>query len=240
MNSVRKYLFLSILFLSVLLFQSCRPKGILSQKEMTDVLYDIHLAESITNNGVLEQHREWTEGLDDNYFRDLTYLSVLEKYKITEEDFFNSVAYYSKDLKTYSKIYDNVEKRFSELYEDIQNGIYDTDLTNKFKLSKEDSTRIRNYYTKYGYINDTTNFFKNSIYPDSVPTWSANYTKEWPKNKSDKHDFYVIDPKNYVILKEITADTTTVEDTLKKPDVVLTEKKQEIRKVGDGLQVVIN
>lgn len=239
MNPVRKYFFIPIIILSVLLFVSCRPKGVLSQKDMTDLLYDLHLAESMNNSGVIEQHKEWLEGLDGNYFRDLTYLSVLEKHNISEEDFFKSVAYYSKNLKTYTKIYEEIDKKFSQLYEDIQNGIYHSGISNALKFTKEDSVRIRKIYTKYGYSTDTINFFRNSIYPDSVVTWSANYTREWAKNKS-RNIFYVIDPKDYVILKEISADTTTSADSLKKTEEILPVKREEIRKVGDGIQVVVN
>lgn len=237
MNPIRKYFFFPVIVLLVLLFVSCRPKGVLSQKEMTDVLYDIHLAESITNTGVLDQHLDWRGGLENNYFRDLSYQAVLKKHNITEEDFFKSVAYYSKNLKTYTRIYENIEKRYSRLYEDIQNGLYHSGLSDTLKFAKEDSIRIRNLYTKYGYLTDTVNFFKNSFYPDSVVSWTAGFTKEW---KSVKDTFYIINPKDYVLIKEIRADTTTTADSLKKPEEIKPEKREEIRKVGDGIQVVVN
>ena len=203
---------------------------------MTDVLYDIHLTESITNTGTLDQHLDWRGGLENNYFRDLSYQAVLKKHNITEEDFFKSVAYYSKNLKTYTRIYENLEKRYGSLYEDIQNGLYHSGLSDTLKLTKEDSVRIRNLYTKYGYLTDTVNFFKNSIYPDSVVSWSTGFTKEW---KFVKDTFYIINPKDYVLIKEITADTIS-SDTIKKPEEITPDKKEIVRKISDGIQVVVN
>ena len=118
----------------------------------------------------------------------------------------------------------------------IQNGLYHSGSSDSLKLTKEDSVRIRTIYTKYGYIINTINYFKNSIYPDSVTSWSAGFTKEW---KTVKDTFYVINPKDYVF-KEIPSDTTTIADSLKKTEEIKPEKREEIRKIGDGIQVVVN
>jgi len=94
-------------------FTACRPKNVLSRSEMADVLFDLHLAESI--NEVAPAHTNWFKGMDYSDFSDMAYQSVLRKHKITEKDFFASVSYYSKNLRLYSKIYNDLDKRYQEL-----------------------------------------------------------------------------------------------------------------------------
>ncbi len=105
---MRKY----ILFTTLLLILACSPndvpKGILTEKEITPILVDIHLAEGIyAQKNLLKITRE-------NYQEDL-YLSVIKKYKIDQKVLEASLLYYGKYPDKYKPIYDEVLNRLNEL-----------------------------------------------------------------------------------------------------------------------------
>jgi hypothetical protein len=84
------------------------PNGILSDKEITPVLVELHLAESIyTQRNSLEITRE-------NYQEDL-YVTILKKYKLDQKVFETSVLYYGKHPDKYKPIYDEVLNRLHEM-----------------------------------------------------------------------------------------------------------------------------
>jgi hypothetical protein len=102
--------FLTIL-MAILAF-SCSnnkiPKGILSDKEITPILIELHLAEAIyTQRYSLEITRE-------NYQEDL-YLTILKKYKLDRTAFEASVLYYGKHPDKYKPIYDEVLNQLNEM-----------------------------------------------------------------------------------------------------------------------------
>jgi len=102
--------FLTIL-MAILAF-SCSnnktPKGILSDKEITPILIELHLAEAIyTQRYSLEITRE-------NYQEDL-YLTILKKYKLDRNAFEASVLYYGKHPDKYKPIYDEVLNQLNEM-----------------------------------------------------------------------------------------------------------------------------
>jgi hypothetical protein len=103
---------LFILFLSFLSCQSKEKKERLSPDKMTEIIIDLHMAD-----GIMSVHR---------IRRDLevepkeVYDSVLKKHGVNMEQFENSVKYYSKNMKKYTKIYNQVIKHFSQLETEIQ------------------------------------------------------------------------------------------------------------------------
>ena len=102
--------FLTIL-MAILAF-SCSnnktPKGILSDKEITPVLIELHLAEAIY------AQRYSQEITRENYQEDL-YLTILKKYKLDREAFEASVLYYGKHPDKYKPIYDEVLNHLNEM-----------------------------------------------------------------------------------------------------------------------------
>jgi hypothetical protein len=102
----------SLSILAAFLFLACShskiPKGILSEKEITPALVEIHLAEAIyiQRNGV--------QATAQNYQEDL-YLSILKKYKLNREVFEASVLYYGKHPDLYKPVYDEVLNRLNEM-----------------------------------------------------------------------------------------------------------------------------
>ena len=84
------------------------PRGILTEKEITPILVDIHLAESIFSQ------RYALAITSENYQEDL-YLSVLKKYKLDRKVFEASVLYYGKHPDKYRPVYDEVLNQLNEM-----------------------------------------------------------------------------------------------------------------------------
>jgi len=137
-------------FFLIFLFAGCdRPKSVLNQREMEDVLFDLHKLE-----GTLSVK-------DGNYIFDkkdnLYYSSILKKHHITQADFDSSVVWYTKHPKQFERMYDNIIDRMSALKTDVKKWKYNpqdslTDIPTatynvwnkppKFKLTK-DSARSK-------------------------------------------------------------------------------------------------
>lgn len=86
------------------IFISCspsRPRGILSEDKMTDILVDFHLAQ-----GMAEAQSENTDVVRYKYIQ-----AVFKKHRVTEAEFDSSMTYYSGRAEDFTHIYDNVVKR---------------------------------------------------------------------------------------------------------------------------------
>ena len=84
------------------------PKGILSDKEITPILIELHLAEAIYTQRYAEEITR------QNYQEDL-YLTILKKYKLDRNAFEASVLYYGKHPDKYKPIYDEVLNQLNEM-----------------------------------------------------------------------------------------------------------------------------
>jgi len=103
-------------FISFLLFlfllPACRkPSWVLSEKQMEDLLFDIHLADAEISNSFIDFRTEKQK-------QDL-YASVFEKHKITQEQFDTSLVWYGKNLSKFLEIYDKLNERYSIVANDI-------------------------------------------------------------------------------------------------------------------------
>jgi hypothetical protein len=135
----------------LLLVYSCKPIGVLSSKEMTDLLVDIHLAEAMTDSKSGQIPASWRKGLPLSYFKDLSYESVLKKHGVSEADFYKSVAYYSKNLRLYSLIYADVETKLRNYEASVENWDYHRDLEASIQSMIETN---KDWYQKlFGYLN---------------------------------------------------------------------------------------
>ncbi len=94
-----------VFFLLLTLFLiSCspsRPRGILSEEKMEDVLVDFHLAQ-----GMSETQNEVPELARYKYIQ-----AVFKKHRITEAEFDSSLVYYSGKAEDFTRIYENVVQR---------------------------------------------------------------------------------------------------------------------------------
>ncbi len=90
-----------ILFLLMLSLVSCeikRPRGVLSDSEMENVLYDYHIAKSMADQ------LPYTE----NYKRTLYIDAALKKHGLTQADFNTSMEWFSGNPDVLSQIYENL------------------------------------------------------------------------------------------------------------------------------------
>ena len=101
-----------ILFLLTILLIACsnRPKEVLTDKKMEDLLYDLYVAEGeVTTNYPIFG--------TDSLRKETLFNSVLAKHKVTKTELDASIDWYSDNLDKYAKINKNLSNRFEK---DIQ------------------------------------------------------------------------------------------------------------------------
>jgi len=85
---------------SLHIFLSCKDKYILSEKQMTDVLYDIEIAQGLSQAKY--------DAYSSKEQRDALLAGILDKHNITKEQLDSSLVWYSDRIDTYRKIRDSV------------------------------------------------------------------------------------------------------------------------------------
>ena len=114
MQVVYKVRYLIFLIILLFLFGSCntsvirtpKPKNLISQSVMAEVLADVHIAEAniqISNSEDDSIHQTYS-----NYYN-----AVFEKHHISRETFIQSMDYYFKNPELLQNIYDNVTEILS-------------------------------------------------------------------------------------------------------------------------------
>ena len=87
--------------LMAVFFTGCRPKGILSSREMRKVLIDLHKTDALINiTGLQYGHDE---------AQNIYYAQVLEKHGITQAQFDSSIVWYTAHPVFFDKIYPKVQ-----------------------------------------------------------------------------------------------------------------------------------
>ncbi len=87
----------------------CRPRGVLSNREMRDVLYDLHRADgAIQTIGYNYSHDHEVAGY---------YKNVLDKHGITQVQFDSSLVWYTNNPQIFNKIYPKVIERLHSDFE---------------------------------------------------------------------------------------------------------------------------
>lgn len=100
-----KYIILCLLLIiGVTACKVQRPKEILSEKKMEDLLYDYHIAKAMGDN------LPYTE----NYRKALYLDYVFEKHGTTEAVFDSSLVWYTRNTEVFSKIYESVTARLKK------------------------------------------------------------------------------------------------------------------------------
>ncbi|GHT34317.1 hypothetical protein FACS189434_10270 [Bacteroidia bacterium] len=104
----------SALFLIIALFISCSgtPKGVLSEKQMVEVITDLNLAEgTMMISGIA-----WT----DKQKKERYYNYVFEKHNITPEQFDTSFTWYARTPAKLEKIYTKVTANLNQKEADLE------------------------------------------------------------------------------------------------------------------------
>ena len=87
----------------------CRPRGVLSNREMRDVLYDLHRADgAIQVAGYNYSHDQELSGY---------YKNVLDKHGITQAEFDSSLVWFTDNPQIFNKIYPKVIERLEADFE---------------------------------------------------------------------------------------------------------------------------
>jgi len=91
-----------------------KPQNLISQETMTDILTDIYISNAArsVNNKLLKEYNIKLDSV------------IYKKYEIDSLQFVESNAYYSSNLKTYTKIISSVEERLKLLQEE-KDSIYE-------------------------------------------------------------------------------------------------------------------
>lgn len=89
-----------VFLLIAALWIGCRPNGILSSRQMREVLVDLHKADAILQVSGM-QH-----GYDED--RNIYYATVLESHGITQSQFDSSLVWYTANPQLFDKIYPKV------------------------------------------------------------------------------------------------------------------------------------
>ena len=97
-----KFQILIGLFLSVL-FVSCRPNGILSSRQMRNVLVDLHKTDALLQECGLQYGHEEAQSI--------YYAQVLERHGVTQAQFDSSLVWYTAHPQLFDKIYPKVLKQ---------------------------------------------------------------------------------------------------------------------------------
>lgn len=84
---------------------SNRPKGVMSDSKMTDLLTDIILAQSYVDN---DQRYTHNDSLKDGII-----LGVLKKHKVTEEEFDSTISWYGRNMDLYRELFEKVDKKIA-------------------------------------------------------------------------------------------------------------------------------
>ena len=140
------------IIVSILLFSACnsRPGGVLSEKKMTNVLYDIYLADA--TSGVRGFYAS-ADSLKRN-----NYQYILHKYDVTVAEFDSSVIWYSHHSIEHEQLYDKVIARLEVLQKDVDAGKYKDKVTIR---TKNDTLDIWNMPRKFDLTKDTV---RNKIF----------------------------------------------------------------------------
>lgn len=145
--------------------QHDKPK-ILPKKEMAQVLADVYLTEAMLTQLDSKTKREWSKGLKNEYFQDISYHWILDKHHITEDDFYASVAHYSRHVNTMIDVLDMTADNLNAMKQDV---------LEREKLEAE-AERIRKFNLKWQPVSIDEDFIElwaKSVYvapADSLPT----------------------------------------------------------------------
>ena len=94
---------LILLVCVLVLLAACRPKGILSSRQMRNVMYDLHRADAIL------QVEGYNYGHDEEVAK--YYQVVLDKHRVTKAEFDSSLVWYTDHPQLFNRIYPKILKR---------------------------------------------------------------------------------------------------------------------------------
>ena len=92
-----------VLLIVILSLPACRPKGILSSRQMRQVIIDLHKTEALLDETGISRY--------NSEARSLYYAQVLERHETTQAQFDSSLVWYTQHPQRFNKIYPRVLQR---------------------------------------------------------------------------------------------------------------------------------
>lgn len=129
--------------IATLIFSGCfRPKGVLSQAKMTDVLVDMHKADALLAEKNIAYGQYSTKAQYYNY--------IFRKYGITKAEFDSTLVWYTKNPIKFENMYDDVLKKLTALQKDVDdNKFHPIDYANLGKIRSDIWTKATHHaFTK--------------------------------------------------------------------------------------------
>lgn len=117
-----RYIGLVLSLLSAfLLLEACHPSDVkvLSKQQLSQVMADVYLTESMLKQLDSQTKREWSKGMRNDYFQDVSYHWILDKHQISEEDFYASVSRYSRHPKDMIDVLDMAEEHLKVMRHEV-------------------------------------------------------------------------------------------------------------------------
>ncbi|MCQ2342838.1 MAG: DUF4296 domain-containing protein [Paludibacteraceae bacterium] len=103
---------LCLLLLVSLVVTACRPRNVLSARQMEDIFVDLHTMDALIQEaGMNYGHDEEIKGY---------YQQVLERHGITQAQFDSSLVWYTANPTVFDKIYPKVVARLEQQYEQYE------------------------------------------------------------------------------------------------------------------------
>lgn len=90
-----------------------KPENLIGEKQMIDMLVDVHLAEATFNIGKYNDENMKNSSSADFYY------SVLEKYQVPDSVFEKSFVYYASQIKQFERMYRQVMNRLNEMEQEF-------------------------------------------------------------------------------------------------------------------------
>jgi len=112
---MRNLIFLSLaLFISSCSLFSNKPKDLIDEEELVNVLVDIHIADAVVS---IKGYRVIQDSLTISLFYD----DIMKKHNISRKQFDETIKYYSENVSKYDRIYEQIleilskkQKQFNE------------------------------------------------------------------------------------------------------------------------------
>lgn len=102
--------------LGLIIFMSCktRPSGIISEKDMVNIIVDMQLAEAYSSSQITGKDREERRlELAD---------AILASHGVTQEELDSTLQWYGRNLDDYSKLYEKVDKQLLAKRKELTKG----------------------------------------------------------------------------------------------------------------------
>jgi len=196
MNKHKVFLFAGFV---LCLLSSCkvnRPDGVLSAREMEKVLYDYHLAQSVSGS--------LTAG--ERYKTPVIMDWVFEKHQVDRDDFEKSLEWYSRYPKEFAKIYKKLNARVDAEYKQLSNDISRQE-HKAFGIQSGDSVSL--WYLDSLVILNTSDYMKRiSLNLEADTTFHAGDTIRW------KSDITLVSPVDTASQKLYVAMAASVGDSI--------------------------